>query len=125
MCCMYMTLAWKECNSDELLYLTVMLFSKNHLISLSSERFRGKNMKNSFFFTGEVSQILAGVVLVVFHHVTIVASVVVVYHVTIVAIGHGLLKKCWPFGTRLLSTHCSEFLLDTIVSQLLPHPGHE
>jgi len=33
--------------------------SKNHLISLSSERFRGKNMKNSFFFTGEVSQILA------------------------------------------------------------------
>ena len=22
--------------------------------------------------------------------------VVVVYHVTIVAIGHGLLKKCWP-----------------------------
>ena len=26
---------------------------------------------------------------------------VVVYHVTIVAIGHGLLKKFWPFGTRL------------------------
>ena len=23
---------------------------------------------------------------------------VVVYHVTIVAIGHGLLKKFWPFG---------------------------
>ena len=23
-------------------------------------------------------------------------SVVVVYHVTIIAIGHGLLKKCWP-----------------------------
>ena len=32
--------------------------------------------------------------------------VVVVYHVTIVAIGHGLLKKFWPFGTRLRSTHC-------------------
>ena len=24
--------------------------------------------------------------------------VVVVYHITIVAIGHGLLKKFWPFG---------------------------
>ena len=35
--------------------------------------------------------------------------VVVVYHVTIVAIGHGLLKKFWPFGTRLRSTHCREF----------------
>ena len=28
---------------------------------------------------------------------------------TIVAIGHGLLKKFWPFGTRLRSTHCREF----------------
>ena len=35
--------------------------------------------------------------------------VVVVYHVTIVAIGHKLLKKCWPFGNRLRSTHCREF----------------
>ena len=35
--------------------------------------------------------------------------VVVVYHVTIVAIGHVLLKKFWPFGTRLRSTHCREF----------------
>ena len=35
--------------------------------------------------------------------------VVVVYHVTIVAIGHGLLKKFWPFVTRLRSTHCREF----------------
>ena len=35
--------------------------------------------------------------------------VVVVYHVTIVAIGHGLLKKFWPFGTRLRSTYCREF----------------
>ena len=35
--------------------------------------------------------------------------VVVVYHVTIVAIGHGLLKKFWPFGFRLRSTHCREF----------------
>ena len=34
--------------------------------------------------------------------------VVVVYHVTIVAMdnGLGLLKKCWPFGNRLRSTHC-------------------
>ena len=31
------------------------------------------------------------------------SGVVVVYHVTIVAIGHGLLKKFWPFGTRLRS----------------------
>ena len=31
-------------------------------------------------------------------------NAVVVYHVTIVAIGHGLLKKFWPFGTRLRST---------------------
>ena len=36
-------------------------------------------------------------------------DVVVVYHVTIVAIGHGSLKKFWPFGTRLRSTHCREF----------------
>ena len=36
-------------------------------------------------------------------------GVVVVYHVTIVAIGHGLLKKFWPFGTRLSSTHCRKF----------------
>ena len=35
--------------------------------------------------------------------------VVVVYHVTIVAIGHGLMKKFWPFGTTLRSTHCREF----------------
>ena len=35
--------------------------------------------------------------------------VVVVYTVTIVAIGHGLLKKFWPFDTRLRSTHCREF----------------
>jgi len=33
--------------------------------------------------------------------------VVVVYHVTIVSIGHGLLKKCWPFGTRLRSAENS------------------
>ena len=36
-------------------------------------------------------------------------KVVVVCHVTIVAIGHGLLKKFWPFGNRLRSTHCREF----------------
>ena len=36
--------------------------------------------------------------------------VVVVYHVTIVAIGHGLLKKFWPFGNRLRSRHCSAYL---------------
>ena len=36
--------------------------------------------------------------------------VVAVYHVTIVAKGHGLLKKFWPFGNRLPSTHCREFL---------------
>ena len=36
--------------------------------------------------------------------------VVVVYHVTIVAIGNGLLKKFWPLGNRLRSTHCREFL---------------
>ena len=34
------------------------------------------------------------------------AHVVVVYHVTIVTIGHGLLKKFWPFGNRMRSTHC-------------------
>ena len=31
------------------------------------------------------------------------------YHVTIVAIGHGFLKKFWPYGNRLRSTHCGEF----------------
>ena len=31
---------------------------------------------------------------------------IVIYHVTIVAIGHGMLKKFWPFGNRLRSTHC-------------------
>ena len=31
--------------------------------------------------------------------------VVVVYYVTIVAIGYWLLKKFWPFGIRLRSTH--------------------
>ena len=36
--------------------------------------------------------------------------IVVVYLVTIVAIGHGLLKKCLPFDNRLRSTHCREFL---------------
>ena len=36
--------------------------------------------------------------------------VVVVYHVTILAFGHGLLKKFWPFGSRLRSTYCREFL---------------
>ena len=60
-------------------------------------------------------------------------DVVVVYHVTIVAIGHGLLKKFWPFGTRLRSTRCREFNYLKLcrpayfirTSQLLPHPGHE
>ena len=60
-------------------------------------------------------------------------SVVVVYHVTIVAIGHGLLKKCWPFVTRLRSAHCREFNYLKLcrpayfirTTQLLPHPGHE
>ena len=36
--------------------------------------------------------------------------VVVIYHVTIVEIGHRLLKKNLPFGNRLRSTHCMEFL---------------
>ena len=36
-----------------------------------------------------------------------ISLVVVVYHVTIVAIGHGLLKKFWPFGTRLRSARNS------------------
>ena len=57
----------------------------------------------------------------------------VVYIVTIVAIGHGLLKKFWPFGTRLRSTHCREFNYLKLcrpaqfvrTTQLLPHPGHE
>ena len=59
--------------------------------------------------------------------------VVVVYHVTIVEIGHGLLKKFWPFGTKLRSTHCREFNYLKLcrpayfirTTQLLPHPGHE
>ena len=58
---------------------------------------------------------------------------IVIYHVTIVANGHGLLKKCWPFGTRLRSTHCREFNYLKLcrpayfirTTQLLPHPGHE
>ena len=29
----------------------------------------------------------------------VIRRLVVDYHVTIVAIGHGLLKKFWPFGT--------------------------
>ena len=47
--------------------------------------------------------------------------VVVVYHVTIVTIGHGLLKKFWPLvlGCVLRTAY---FVLTT---QLLPHPGHE
>ena len=36
--------------------------------------------------------------------------VVVVYHVTIIANGHGVLKKVSPFGNRMRSTHCREFL---------------
>ena len=32
--------------------------------------------------------------------------VVVVYQGTIAAIGHGLLKKFWPFGNMLRSAHC-------------------
>ena len=59
--------------------------------------------------------------------------VVVVYHETIVAIGHGLSNKFWPFGTRLHSTHCREFNYLKLcrpayfisTTQLLPHPGHE
>ena len=60
-------------------------------------------------------------------------DVVVVYNVTIVAIGHGFLKKFWPFGNRLRSIHCREFLYVKLyrpayflrTTQLLPHPGHE
>ena len=47
--------------------------------------------------------------------------------------GHWLLKKFWPFGNRLRSTHCREFLCMKLcrsayfakITQLLPHPGHE
>ena len=47
--------------------------------------------------------------------------------------GHGLLKKFWPFGNRLRSTHCREFLYMKLcrpayfvrTTQSLPHPGHE
>ena len=39
-----------------------------------------------------------------------VVVVVAVNYVIIVAIGHGLLKKFWPYGSRLRSTHCREFL---------------
>ena len=53
-------------------------------------------------------------------HYSYIHSVVVVYQVTIVAIGHGLLKKFWPFGTRLRSTHCREFnYLKTMQNRLL------
>ena len=60
-------------------------------------------------------------------------TIVVVYHVTIVAIGHGLLKKFWPYGTRLRSTHCRVFNYLKLcrpayfikTTQLLPHPGHD
>ena len=38
----------------------------------------------------------------------------VIYHVTIVAIGHRFLKKCWPL------------VIDwALRAQVLPHPGHE
>ena len=51
---------------------------------------------------------------------------------TIVAIGHGMLKKFWPFGTRLRSTHFREFNYLKLcrpayfirTTQLLPHPSH-
>ena len=33
--------------------------------------------------------------------------------------GHGLLRKFWPFGNRLRSTHCREFLN----RQIEPEPG--
>ena len=36
---------------------------------------------------------------------------------TIVAIGHGLLKKFWAFGTRLRSTHCREFNFILIIKK--------
>ena len=36
---------------------------------------------------------------------------VVFYHVTIVASGHRLLEKIWAYGKMLHSTHCREFPL--------------
>ena len=59
--------------------------------------------------------------------------VVVIYHVTLVAIGHGLLNKCWPFGSRLRSTYCREFhdmklcrpAYFVSTTQFLPPPGHK
>ena len=49
----------------------------------------------------------------------VILVVVVVYHVTIVAIGHGMLKIFWPFGTRLRSTHCREFNYLKLQTRLL------
>ena len=59
--------------------------------------------------------------------------VVFVYNGTIVAIGHGLLKKFLAYGDTLRSTHCREFHYLKLwrpayfvrTTQLLPHPGHE
>ena len=56
-------------------------------------------------------------------------NVVVVYHVTIVAIGHEWVKKCWSIwfyalqGVPLFETMQTVFFART--TQLLPHPGHE
>ena len=44
---------------------------------------------------------------------------VVVYHVTIVAIGHGLLKEILAYGDRLRSTHCQGVPLFETMLELL------
>ena len=42
------------------------------------------------------------------------SDVVVVYHVTIVSIGHGLLKKCWPLVLGCVLRTYITYYLDVI-----------
>ena len=59
-----------------------------------------------------------------------VQNVVVVYHVTIVAIGHGLLKKFWPMVIGCVLRMAGSYsklcrpAYFVRITQLLPHPGH-
>ena len=59
------------------------------------------------------------------HHLFVV---VVVYHLTVVAIGHGLLKKLWPLVLGCVLRTVGKLFRPAYfvrTTPLLPHPGHE
>ena len=82
-------------------FLTPLVCAKNHL-SIQDMQPAMQILISHTVKSHKMKLIFATSVMSPSHHHSVV--VVVVYHVTIVAIGHGLLKKLWPLVNSLFET---------------------